>query len=112
VVGVEPIVVVTTTVDDRAVADRLSANAVAMRLAACAQIAGPITSTYRWEGDVESATEHRIDFKTAADRVDALVAHLLAAHPYKVPEVVVTAVTGGNPAYAAWVVAETRGSGR
>jgi periplasmic divalent cation tolerance protein len=111
VCGVDQIVVVTTTVDDRAVAERLSANAVAARLAACAQIAGPIISTYHWRGDVESAAEHRIVFKTAADRADELVAHLVEAHPYEVPEVVVTPVTGGNPAYAAWVTAETRGSG-
>ena len=106
---VKPIVVVTTTVDDRSVADRLAANAVAVRLAACAQTFGPITSTYHWQGDVESTTEHQVQFKTAADRAGALVAHLIEAHPYDVPEVVVMPVSGGNPAYAAWVAAETRG---
>ncbi len=106
----EPIVVVTTTVDDRAAADRLGANAVALRLAACAQVSGPIASTYRWQGAIESAVEHQVQFKTAADRADALVAHLVEAHPYEVPEVIVVPVTGGNPAYAAWVTEQTRGS--
>ncbi len=103
-------VVVITTVNDRDTADRLSANAVAVRLAACAQVVGPVSSTYRWKGDVESAVEHQVHFKTAADRADALVEHLLAAHPYEVPEVVVTPVLGGNPAYLAWIVEETRTS--
>ncbi len=106
----ETVVVVTTTVNDRVVAERLSANAVAVRLAACAQVVGPVTSTYLWKGDVESAVEHQVHFKTAADRADALVAHLLAAHPYEVPEVVVTPVLGGNPGYLAWIVTETRAS--
>ena len=106
--AVKPIAIVTTTVNDRATADRLAANAVAVRLAACAQVSGPLTSTYRWRGDVESAVEHQVTFKTAEDRADALVAHLVEAHPYEVPEVVMFPATGGNAAYAAWVVEETR----
>jgi periplasmic divalent cation tolerance protein len=90
------------------VADALAGSAVAAGLAACAQVGGPITSTYRWRGAVETAQEHAVQFKTAADRVAALVEHLLAGHPYEVPEIVVTPVTGGNPAYLAWVREETR----
>jgi periplasmic divalent cation tolerance protein len=101
-------VLVTFVVDDRAVAAGLATAAVERRLAACAQLTGPVTSTYRWKGRVETATEWQVQLKTAADRVDELVAHVTAGHPYDVPEVLVTAVLGGNPAYLEWVVAETR----
>ena len=104
----EQIVLVTTTVDDRAAADALAAAAVADRHAACAQVSGPIASTYRWQGRVETAAEWLVQFKTAADRADELVGHIRDRHPYDVPEVVVTPVVGGNPEYAAWVLAETR----
>jgi periplasmic divalent cation tolerance protein len=102
---------VTTTVDDRAAADAIASSAVSGRLAACAQVGGPIASTYWWQGAVETAQEYVVQFKTAADRADALVAHVREAHPYEVPEVVVTPVTGGNPGYLAWVLAQTRAAG-
>jgi periplasmic divalent cation tolerance protein len=105
---VESIVLVTTTVDARSVADLLAAMAVTGGLAACAQVSGPVHSTYRWQGQVETAEEWLVQFKTAADRAAALVAQLRGAHPYEVPEVVVTPVIDGNPDYVAWVVEQSR----
>jgi periplasmic divalent cation tolerance protein len=100
---------VTSTVDDRVVAEALARSAVTARLAACAQVsAGTVDSVYRWQGEIETARETVVQFKTAADRVEALVEHVRAGHPYDVPEIVVTPVTGGNPAYLDWVRAETR----
>ncbi len=52
---------VTTTVPDRATADRLAGTLVGERLAACAQIHGPIESTYRWRDAIERATEWGAD---------------------------------------------------
>ncbi|MFC4003125.1 divalent-cation tolerance protein CutA [Prauserella oleivorans] len=101
-------VVVVTTTDSEEAARGLAAAAVEARLGACAQIVGPITSVYRWEGAVETEREWRVEVKTAADRADALVALLTEKHTYDVPEVVVTPVTGGNDDYLSWLVAETR----
>jgi periplasmic divalent cation tolerance protein len=106
---VEQICLVTTVVDARSVADVLAASAVAGRLAASAQVGGPVDSTYWWDGRVETAKEWSVQFKTAPDRVDALVDHMRVAHPYDVPEILVTTVDSGNPAYHAWVDEQTRG---
>jgi periplasmic divalent cation tolerance protein len=102
------VVIVSMTVDAREVAEALARSAVAERLAACAQVAGEIDSTYWWQGAVESAREWLVTFKTAADRYPALEEHLRAGHPYDVPEIVCTPVTAGNPAYLAWVEEQTR----
>lgn len=96
------------TVDSREGADRLAASMVERRLAACAQVGGPITSHYRWEGENQRDEEWMIVAKTAADRLDDLVGHVVAEHPYDVPEVVAVPVAGGNPAYLEWVCDETR----
>ncbi|MGW9350892.1 divalent cation tolerance protein [Nocardiopsis flavescens] len=101
---------VETTVDTREGAERLADSAVGRRLAACAQVGGPVTSHYRWEGEVHRDQEWTVVFKTALDRLDDLTAHLVAEHPYDVPEVVAVPVAGGNPAYLAWVRDETRGA--
>lgn len=99
-------VVVTTTTDTEPAARELAAGVVAARLGACAQIV-PITSVYRWEGQVHTDPEWRVEIKTAAGRVDALVEHLQAVHAYDVPEIVVIPVAGGSAEYLAWVADET-----
>jgi periplasmic divalent cation tolerance protein len=90
------------------VAQRLARALVDERLAACVTVLPGARSTYRWEGHVEEADELVCLIKTSADRVDALRARLPALHPYAVPELVVIEITGGLPAYLAWVAAETR----
>jgi periplasmic divalent cation tolerance protein len=108
VLPVDDVCLVTTTVGAREAADGMATSAVTVRLAACAQVSGPVQSTYRWEGKIETAQEWVVQFKTPAARATALVAHVRAIHPYEVPEVVVTPVSGGNPDYLAWVHEETR----
>lgn len=97
---------VTSTVDSEAAAQQLAAGAVQARLAACAQVSGPIHSVFRWEGEVRTEREWRVEFKTAADRTAALVEHLQAAHSYDVPEIVV-AEARSSAAYGGWVADET-----
>ena len=102
-------VVVTSTTDSEDAAKALAASAVDAKLAACAQVVGPITSVYRWEGAVQNDQEWRVDFKTAADRVAELTDHITTNHSYDVPEIIATPINGGNPAYLAWLIEETRG---
>jgi periplasmic divalent cation tolerance protein len=92
-------------------AERLGLLAVRSRLAACAQVSGPVRSSYWWEGAVTTATEWTLTLKTAADRVDELSAALREAHSYEVPEVLVSEVSGGDADYLAWVERETRPGG-
>jgi periplasmic divalent cation tolerance protein len=101
-------VIVTTTVDSEDVAAQLSRGALELRLTACGQVVGPITSTYWWQGQIETAREWMVVFKTADVAAEALIEHLKEVHPYDVPEVLVTPVTSGNPAYLAWIATETR----
>jgi periplasmic divalent cation tolerance protein len=98
---------VTTTVGSKDEADALARELVEARLAACVQVLGPIASTYRWRGAVETAEEWLCLVKTTSSRFDALAAHLDAHHPYDVPELVATPVTAGSDAYLRWVTAET-----
>ena len=78
------------------------------RLVACAQTIGPVTSRYRWQGEISEAREWLVVCKTVPGRVDAVVEAIRARHPYDVPEIVVGEITGGLGAYLDWVDAETR----
>jgi periplasmic divalent cation tolerance protein len=98
---------VSTTTDSSEAAEALADSAVRARVAACGQVVGPIRSAYWWDGKIEHTQEWLVLFKTTADRSRALLDHIRANHAYDVPEIIVTPVVGGNPAYLAWVTAET-----
>lgn len=95
--------VVTATCPDRSTAEGLAERLVAEGTAACAQVGGPVTSVYRWQGRVERDEEWTLTVKTDAATADAVVRSIAAAHPYDVPEVLVTAVEGGHGPYLDWV---------
>lgn len=103
------IVLVSTVIDDRAQAERIARELVDARRAACVQVsAEPVTSVYRWEGAVETAQEWALTAKTTGAAADACVAAIVELHTYDTPEVLVTPVLGGHPAYLEWVATETR----
>lgn len=93
---------VTTTVDSREIAERLAEALVDRRLAACAQVSGPVASTYRWRGAVDHASEWICQLKTTRARLSALEAALETLHPYDLPELTVVPL-GGSTAYLAWI---------
>lgn len=99
---------VMTTVDSADAADALARAVVEARAAACAQVVGPIRSTYRWQGAVTTDQEWQVLMKTTADALDRLTDVIIAHHTYDLPEIVAVPVTGGSPAYLRWVTDETR----
>ncbi|GHE99051.1 divalent cation tolerance protein [Amycolatopsis deserti] len=101
-------VIVSSTTDSETTARELAAQAVEARLGACAQIVGPILSVYRWDGEVHADPEWRVEIKTAADRVPALVELIKQQHNYEVPEIIATPIEGGSAEYLEWLVQETR----
>lgn len=103
---------VTTTLPDRAAAERLAATLVAERWAACAQVVGPVESTYRWDGEVERATEWYCHLKTTLDRAPGLRGRTRELHPYQTPEIIAVAIVDGDPDYLRWIEVSvaTRGS--
>jgi len=96
------VIVVHTTCPDRATAGNLAGTLVAAGVAACAQVDGPIESTYRWQGAIERAEEWRCTIKTSPSSCSACLAAIRASHPYAVPELV-WEVVPATPDYAAWV---------
>ncbi|WP_052847337.1 divalent-cation tolerance protein CutA [Streptomyces avicenniae] len=99
--------VVYTTTDSREAAEALARSAVEARAAACAQIDGPITSAYWWNGELHTDPEWRVTYKTPAARFADLEAVIKALHAYDVPEIVATDITHGSAAYLAWLDEET-----
>ncbi len=102
-----PHCVVTTTTDSSESAQRIARTLIERRLAACVQIVGPITSVYRWQGQVETSQEWQCLAKTVTGRVTDIEHTLIEVHHYDVPELIVTPIEGGSQAYLDWLTAES-----
>jgi periplasmic divalent cation tolerance protein len=103
----EEFVVVLVTAGSAEEAAAIGRALVEERLAACANVLGPIRSIYRWQGAVEDAAEHLLLLKARAADVPALDARVRALHSYDVPEVIALPVRAGSPAYLAWLAEST-----
>lgn len=99
---------VSTTTDSEEDAQRIAQSLVEQRVAACVQVVGPISSTYWWQGAVETAEEWLCLIKTRQELYPQLEKAIRAIHPYDVPEILAVPVVAGHEAYMDWVRVETR----
>ena len=82
---------------------------VTKRLAACANVHGPIVSIFRWEGEIQEDEESVLIAKTTDDKVEALTARVLEIHSYDCPCVVALPIASGHSEFLDWIAAETVG---
>jgi periplasmic divalent cation tolerance protein len=96
-----------TTTAKKDDAERLARGAVEARLAACAQVDGPIRSYYHWEGRLQSDEEHRVWFKCLPNNVSALGSWVHHHHPYSIPQWVVVSAEHVGEKYLSWAIANS-----
>ncbi|ELP63454.1 divalent-cation tolerance protein CutA [Streptomyces turgidiscabies] len=96
---------VSTATETREQAVELARSVVTARLAAGAQIVGPVASVFWHEGEFGTGEEWQLLLKTRADRYAELEAHLLERHPWKNPEIVAVPIVAGADAYLKWMTA-------
>ncbi len=99
---------VITNLPDAASAAKLAQQLIEVRAAACVNQLAPCTSTYRWQGKIETATEVPLLIKTTQAAYPRLEKLIRAAHPYELPEIIAVPVSDGLPAYLDWVATETK----
>jgi periplasmic divalent cation tolerance protein len=99
---------VLTTFGTRDEAERVGEALVEGRLAACGSVVPSIHSFFRWEGRLHREHESLLLLKTTRERSAKLQAELERLHPYENPEILELSVSGGAPAYLAWLGESTR----
>lgn len=95
--------IVLTTAGSREEADKIARALVERRLAACVNITGPITSVYRWKGEVEQAEEWLLLIKTTAKAFDRVRSAVKELHSYELPECVGVTIEEGSTKYLGWI---------
>lgn len=101
--GADGYLQVLTAIDSEAGARTLAHELVDARRAACVQVLGPIQSTYRWRGAVETAEEWLCVAKTTASAYPELERAIRDRHPYEVPEITAVPIDEGLDAYLGWI---------
>jgi periplasmic divalent cation tolerance protein len=98
-----PARIVLTTVANPEEAERLGRTLVEEHLAACSTLIPGVQSIYRWQGNVESATETLLLIKTGPEQLASLEARLRELHSYQTPEFLVLAVDAASQSYLDWM---------
>lgn len=96
-------IIILTTVPDRALANTLAGKLVEERLAACVQILPQMTSVYYWEGEVQRDDEHLLLIKTQEDKYTEIEDFIKHNHTYDVPEIVSLRPVRVSDDYRAWL---------
>ena len=97
------IIIVTTTTDSEEEARHIAQSMVGKRLAACAQISGPIESHFWWNGKLDSAKEWQCRLKTCRSRYPALEKEIKKIHSYELPQIVAVDASEALPEFEQWV---------
>ena len=101
---------VITTTATRADAEKIAADLVEKRLAACVQIVGPVQSTYRWNGKIEQTVEWQCLIKSRQDLFCDVEQAIREIHPYETPEIIAVAIVAGSNDYRQWLRDELQSS--
>jgi periplasmic divalent cation tolerance protein len=110
-IGMGEYVQVQTAIPSREKGLEIARSLVDNRLAACAQVVGPMISTYRWKGEVHVDEEYLLLIKTPAVKYAELEEHVHRMHPYDVAEIISLPVNAGLTSYLEWMDQETQAPG-
>lgn len=92
------------TFPDAATARQIGTVLVEKQLAACVNLIPAVESIYRWQGQLETATEVLAIFKIRAADYPDFERELTVLHPYDVPEIVAIEPAAVAENYASWVM--------
>jgi len=96
-------IVVIVTVASREEAVKIVRSLLEERLIACANIVGPISSLFWWEGKIDEASEFLVFMKSHENHFERLSERVTEIHSYEVPEIVALPIIKGSQSYLEWL---------
>lgn len=102
----DPVVCLSTASSPEEAA-KIARALVEEQLAACVNLLPGVRSIYRWQGQIEDATEVLMVVKTQRHLVDSVISRVRALHSYTMPEIITLPIVAGNPDYLAWLADST-----
>lgn len=96
------IIVVHTTTANVDEAKNIANALVGKGLAACVNM-HPITSVYKWKGNVEEEGEVELSIKTTSEMLENVKKTIISMHSYELPALLWWPVDGEDK-YAQWII--------
>ena len=95
--------IVFVTTKNKSEAEKIAKALLYERWIACANIVGPVTSFFSWEGKADCADEFLMVMKSRKDLLDAVIDRVRDMHSYEVAEILAVPIVGGSKAYLGWM---------
>lgn len=92
-----------TTVRDEKEADKITKELVKQKLAACAQIYGPIKSKFMWKQEVQEDEEWMCFIKSREDLFEDVEKKIKSLHSYENPEIISFDISDASEEYEKWM---------
>jgi len=99
--------IVLTTAGSSQEAEKIATTLVERRLAACVNIIPQIQSVYRWQENVERATEWLLIIKSRAAAFESVRDAIREIHSYELPECIMVEIESGSKPYLDWIMDNT-----
>lgn len=104
----EEYIQVFTTTEKKKDAEKIAMTLVEKKLAGCIQVVGPVTSTYQWKGNIETAEEWLCIIKSKRTLYSELEKAIKEMHTYEIPEITAISIVTGSKDYLKWLSDELR----
>ena len=96
-------IIVLVTTSSKQEAEKITQHLLDLKLIACGNIVGPVSSIFRWSGKTEKAEEYLTIMKTRKDLFNKLAVAVKTLHSYEVPEILALPVVEGAKTYLDWL---------
>ena len=96
-------VVVIMTTSNKEEAVKIVRSLLKEKLVACANIVGPVSSLFWWQGKIDEENEFLVFMKSHKSLFKKLSERVTEIHSYDVPEIIALPIIGGSPPYLDWL---------
>ncbi len=96
-------ILVMITTSSREEAEKIAIALLEKKLIACANIFGPASSRFWWQGKIDEAEEYVVFMKTEERLFEEVAKHVKRLHSYEIPEIIALPIIKGFKPYLEWV---------
>lgn len=96
-------IVVIMTTSNKEEAAKIVRSLLKERLIACANIVGPVSSLFWWQGKIDEENEFLVFMKSHKSLFERLSERVTEIHSYEVPEIIALPIIEGSPPYLKWL---------
>ena len=93
---------ITTTTDNKEIADKISKKIIELEYSPCVQIINNVNSLYRWNNKIEKSLEYKLSIKTIDKYTKEIIKIIRSLHNYEIPEIIKSNISLENSDYQKW----------